>query len=76
MQESNAQSATITETVGRAHRFNPEEASNAGKKGGTSVAADRTYMATIGQRGGKAKKGFRERQAAQRQAEAETSPSV
>jgi general stress protein YciG len=61
---------------GRAHRFNPETASRAGKKGGASVAADRTYMATIGQRGGKAKKGFRERQAAQRQAAAETSPSV
>ena len=61
---------------GRAHRFNPEEASKAGKKGGASVAADRTYMATIGQRGGKAKKGYRERQAAQRQAAAETSPSI
>ena len=61
---------------GRAHRFNPEEASKAGKKGGASVAADRTYMATIGQRGGKAKKGYRERQAAQRQAEAETAASV
>ena len=61
---------------GRAHRFNPEEASKAGKKGGASVAADRTYMATIGQRGGKAKKGYRERQAAQRQAESETTTSV
>ena len=47
-----------------------------GQKGGASVAADRTYMATIGQRGGKAKKGYRERQAAQRQAEAETAASV
>ena len=61
---------------GRAHRFNPEQASKAGKKGGASIATDRTHMATIGQRGGKAKKGFRERQAAQRQAAAETSPSV
>ena len=61
---------------GRAHRFNAEEASKAGKKGGASVAADRTYMATIGQRGGKAKKGYRERQAARRQAELETAASV
>ncbi len=61
---------------GRAQRFNPEEASKAGKKGGASVAADRTYMATIGQRGGKAKKGFRERRAARRQAELETAASV
>ena len=58
---------------GKAHRFNPEEASKAGKKGGASIATDRTHMATIGQRGGKAKKGYRERQAARRQAESEMS---
>ncbi len=46
---------------GKAHRFNPEEASKAGKKGGASIATDRTHMATIGQRGGKAKKGYGER---------------
>ena len=61
---------------GRAHRFSPETASIAGKGGGASVATDRTYMATIGQRGGKAKKGYRERQAARRQAEVEPTPSV
>ena len=61
---------------GRAHRFNPEEASKAGKKGGASVATDRAHMATIGQRGGQAKRGYRERQAAQRQAESVTAPSV
>jgi hypothetical protein len=33
-------------------------------------------MATIGQRGGKAKKGYRERQAARRQAELETALNV
>ena len=53
---------------GRAHRFNPEEASKAGKKGGASIAADRAHMATIGQRGGQAKKGYRARQAALRSA--------
>ena len=61
---------------GRAHRFNPEEASRAGKKGGASIASDRAHMATIGQRGGKAKKGYRERQAARRQAEPEKTPIV
>lgn len=61
---------------GRAHRFNPEEASRAGKKGGASVATDRAHMANIGKRGGKAKKGYRERQAAQRQAESETTTIV
>ena len=53
---------------GKAHRFNPEEASKAGKKGGASIAADRAHMATIGQRGGQAKKGYRARQAALRSA--------
>ena len=59
---------------GKAHRFNPEEASKAGKKGGASIAADRAHMATIGQRGGEAKKGYRERKAARRQAEPEKTP--
>ena len=71
-----SQGGKTAQAHGRAHRFSPETASIAGKGGGASVATDRTYMATIGQRGGKAKKGFRERQAAQRQAAAETSPSV
>lgn len=53
---------------GKAHRFNSEEASKAGKKGGASIAADRAHMATIGQRGGQAKKGYRARQAALRSA--------
>ncbi len=61
---------------GKAHRFNPEEASKAGKKGGASIATDRTHMATIGQRGGQAKKGYRDRQAARRQAELETALNV
>ena len=61
---------------GKAHRFNPEEASRAGKKGGASIATDRAHMATIGQRGGRAKKGYRARQAARRQAELETAPTV
>ena len=61
---------------GKAHRFNPEEASQAGKKGGATVSADRSHMADIGKRGGKAKKGCRERQAVRRQAEPGTTPSA
>ena len=61
---------------GKAHRFNPEEASQAGKKGGATVSADRSHMADIGKRGGKAKKGCRERQAARRQAEPRMTPSA
>lgn len=56
-----AQGGRTAHANGRAHRFNAEEASRAGKKGGAVVGADREYMAAIGQRGGKAKKGFRKR---------------
>ena len=62
------QGGKTTHKSGKAHRFNPEEASKAGKKGGASIAADRAHMATIGQRGGQAKKGYRARQAALRSA--------
>ena len=61
---------------GKAHRFNPEEASQAGKKGGATVSADRSHMADIGKRGGKAKKRCRDRQAARCQTEAEQAPSA
>lgn len=61
---------------GTAHRFNPEEASKAGKKGGARVATDRAYMAAIGQRGGFAKRGYRERQAAQQNVEASATNSA
>ena len=71
-----SQGGRTAQAHGRAHRFNPEEASRAGKKGGATIATDRTHMATIGQRGGKAKKGYRERQAAQRQAVPEKTPIV
>lgn len=35
------------------HRWTPEEAAAAGRKGGRSVSADREHMARIGQAGGK-----------------------
>lgn len=46
---------------GKAHQFTPEEARRAGKKGGRSVSRDRAYMAEIGRRGGRARKGKRKR---------------
>ena len=38
---------------GAAHKFTAEEACAAGRKGGTTTAADREHMAKIGQRGGR-----------------------
>lgn len=50
---------------GNAHRFNPQEASLAGKKGGATVSENRDYMADIGRRGGLAKRGYKQRRAAE-----------
>ncbi|MBP6608133.1 MAG: hypothetical protein KA258_01015 [Deltaproteobacteria bacterium] len=50
---------------GNAHRFNPEEASLAGKKGGATISEDRDYMADIGRRGGLAKRGYKLRRSEQ-----------
>jgi general stress protein YciG len=38
---------------GTAHRFNSEEARQAGRKGGESVSVNRSHMAEIGRIGGK-----------------------
>ena len=37
---------------GTAHKFSPEEARLAGRKGGKAVSGDRSHMARIGRRGG------------------------
>src|SRR5258706_2945275 len=37
---------------GTAHEFTPDEARNAGKKGGERVSKDRRHMAEIGRKGG------------------------
>jgi uncharacterized protein len=37
---------------GKAHRFTPDEARQAGLKGGASVSKDRTHMSIIGRIGG------------------------
>ena len=40
---------------GTAHKFSPEEARAAGRKGGERVSGNREYMARIGRRGGEAR---------------------
>ena len=40
-----------TWSLGKAHIFTPEEAREAGKKGGRSLSRDRAHMAKIGHRG-------------------------
>ncbi len=40
---------------GHAHEFTPEEAREAGRKGGQSVSRDRKHMAEIGRLGGEAR---------------------
>lgn len=44
---------------GRAHQFTPNEAREAGRKGGLSVSKNRQHMAEIGRAGGKARGGAR-----------------
>jgi general stress protein YciG len=41
---------------GHAHRFSPDEARAAGRKGGKSVSQNREHMAEIGRRGGEARR--------------------
>lgn len=40
---------------GRAHKFTPEEAREAGKKGGRATSADKKHMSNIGRLGGSAR---------------------
>lgn len=39
---------------GTAHEFSPDEAREAGRKGGQTVSQDREHMARIGRKGGEA----------------------
>ena len=66
----------IAHAKGRAHRFTAENASQAGKKGGATVSANRSHMAEIGSRGGIAKRGYRKRRAELRPAKAEQAPTA
>jgi len=38
--------------IGKGHTFTPEEARQAGKKGGQAISQNRGHMAEIGRRGG------------------------
>jgi general stress protein YciG len=40
---------------GTAHTFTPDEARDAGRKGGVSISRDRAHMAAIGRKGGEAR---------------------
>src|SRR5947209_17268512 len=42
---------------GTAHEFTPEEAREAGRKGGAAVSQDREHMSDIGRKGGEASRG-------------------
>ena len=42
---------------GTAHEFTPEEAREAGRKGGEAVSQNREHMATIGRKGGESSHG-------------------
>ena len=46
---------------GTAHQFSSEEASKAGRKGGTSISNNREYMSVIGRRGAKVRHSPRKR---------------
>jgi len=43
--------------AGTAHEFSPEEAREAGRKGGQVVSRNRAHMAAIGRKGGEARGG-------------------
>jgi general stress protein YciG len=51
------------QALGTAHRFSPEEARQAGRKGGEAVSGNRQHMASIGRRGGVARHALRKAQA-------------
>jgi general stress protein YciG len=49
---------------GTAHKFTPEEARRAGRKGGEIVSRDTAHMALIGRKGGEARRGLAARRKA------------
>lgn len=52
---------------GTAHKFSPEEARKAGRKGGEKTSQNRAYMAEIGKRGGEASRAGRSKNAQEQQ---------
>src|SRR5687767_15359236 len=47
---------------GTAHEFTPDEAREAGRKGGEAVSRDRQHMSTIGRKGGESRGSVRDRE--------------
>lgn len=47
-----SQGGRAAHEAGTAHEFTPEEAREAGRKGGQTVSKDKEHMATIGKKGG------------------------
>ena len=43
-------------TAGTAHQFTPEEAKEAGRKGGVALSQNTAHMASIGRKGGLARR--------------------
>ena len=71
-QEIARRGGLAAQALGTAHRFSPEEARNAGRKGGEAVSGNRQHMASIGRRGGVARHALRKA----RGAESQPVPSV
>jgi len=61
-QEIARRGGLAAQALGTAHRFSPEEARNAGRKGGEAVSGNRLHMASIGRRGGVARHALRKAQ--------------
>ena len=61
-QEIARRGGLAAQALGTAHRFSPEEARSAGRKGGEAVSGNRTHMASIGRRGGVARHALRKAQ--------------
>ena len=51
LKEIARQGGLMTQRLGRGHTFTPEEAREAGQKGGLAISRDRAHMAKIGHRG-------------------------
>ena len=60
--EISRQGGIAAHAYGNGHEFTSEEAREAGRKGGFTVAKDRAHMAEIGKKGGEAR-GRRRREA-------------
>jgi general stress protein YciG len=52
LKEIARQGGLMTQRLGKGHTFTPEEAREAGQKGGLAISRDRAHMAEIGRKGG------------------------